>query len=323
MALVEGQELETVSAVKDGWHQALEDASKILKWPEGFTIQYNPAIWRGSRYTVGIKLLSNPFDDILIFEFSTPNYVLPFDCFASPNAKMGVMLHEIAHRIDDARWGFDLRGLRREAGDYITREQRAELLAFACCPVGVFASNLALVQSTARMAEIELGHTGRAWAAAETVGHAGLTRDVDAVDVFREMHRSGIPMDKLLKAYLCSFVFALAGLTTVPDQNGSQHLGIKRSKDLTRANELLCRHLHGDMELEELEERLLEIGYYVQPDEAHDPLSSLDLTFVDREAAKEKLEQARSYFARQTCFGDLERAVEKIGTRLNRGSSVS
>ncbi len=136
MALVEGQELEAVSAVKDGWQQALEDASKILKWPEGFTIQYNPAIWRGSRYTVGIRLLSNPFDDILIFEFSTPNYVLPFDCFASPNAKVGVMLHEIAHRIDDARWGFDLRGLRREAGDYITREQRAELLAFACCAAG-------------------------------------------------------------------------------------------------------------------------------------------------------------------------------------------
>ncbi len=173
------------------------------------------------------------------------------------------------------------------------------------------------------MAGVELGRYGKAWAAAETVGHAGLTRDVDAIDVFRAMQSSGIPMDELLQAYMCSFVFALAGLTTVPDQNDSQHLGIKRSEDLTRANELLCRHLHGDMELEELQERLLEIGYYVQPDEAHDPLSSLDLTFVDREAAKEKLEQAKSYFAGQTCFGDLERAVEKIGARLNRVSSDS
>jgi hypothetical protein len=44
MALVEGLELEAVSSVKDWWQQAMEEASKILKWPEHFVVQYNPAI---------------------------------------------------------------------------------------------------------------------------------------------------------------------------------------------------------------------------------------------------------------------------------------
>jgi hypothetical protein len=241
MALVEGQEQQEVSAVKDRWQEALDDASKMLKCSDRFMVQYNPAIWRGSRYVVGMRLLSGPWAEHLIFEFATPNYVLPFDCFEPPMAKIGVMLHELAHLIDDARWGFDLDSLAKEAGEFVTREQRAELLAFACCPIGAFEANLALIQATARMLGVELGQHGKVLAAVETTGHAGLVREVDPVEVYREIQAEGILVDRILEEYLCTFVFALAGLAAVPDQNLRRDLGIKRSRDLTKANEWLCR----------------------------------------------------------------------------------
>jgi hypothetical protein len=182
MALVEGQELVSVSSVKDWWQQAMEEASRILKWPERFIVQYNPAIWRGSRYVVGMRLLSDPWAELLIFEFATPNYILPFDCFGEGGAKKGVMLHELAHITDDDRWGFDLGGLAAEAGEFVTREQRAEMLAFACSPLEVFQANLALVQATAWMLGVDLGQHDKALAAVETAGHAGLPREVDPIE---------------------------------------------------------------------------------------------------------------------------------------------
>jgi len=316
MALVEGQELQAVSAVKDGWQQALDEAAKILKWPDRFLVQYNPAIWRNSRYPVGMRLLSDPFADHLIFEFATPNYVLPFDCFGSEIAKVGVMLHEFCHLIDDERWGFDLGSLAEEAEEFITREQRAELLAFACCPIGVFEANLALVESTARMLGIGLGEHSKALAAVETMGHAGLAGEADPIEVFRSVQTEGLPADKILEEYLCTFAFSLAGLTTAPDKNERQGLGIKRSRDLTQANEWLCSHLKGEMKLEELQGLLEGVGYFAFSEEGYDPLDSLDFAYIDRRAARENIERARSYFAGEACFEDLRRAVEEMGARV-------
>lgn len=316
MALVEGQKLDTVAAVKDEWQKALNEASGILKWPNKFIVQYNPAIWRRSRYLVGMRLLSDPFADHLIFEFATPNYILPFDCFGREMAKVGVMLHEFSHMIDDERWGFDLGDLAEEAGEFITREQRAELLAFACCPIGVFEANLALVESTARMLGVDLGKHTISLAAVETMGHAGLAGEADPVEVFRTIQADGIPADRILEEYLCTFAFSLGGLTTVPDQNERQGLGIKRSKDLAQANGWLCQHLRGIIELEELQALLGGVGYYAFSEEGYDPLDSLDLAYIDRRAARENIERAKDYFAGEKCFADLRRAVEEMGARV-------
>jgi hypothetical protein len=318
MALVEGQNLDAISAIKDGWQQALDEASNILKWPDRFLVQYNPAIWRRSRYLVGMRLLSDPFADHLIFEFATPNYILPFDCFGPERAKVGVMLHEFCHLIDDERWGFDLGSLAEEADEFITREQRAELLAFACCPIGVFEANLALVESTARMLGVKLGEHSRALAAVETMGHAGLAGEADPIEVFRSVQAEGLSADEILEEYLCTFAFSLAGLTTAPDKNERLGLGIKRSRDLTQANEWLCRHLRGEIELEELHERLAGVGYYAFSEEGYNPLDSLDFAYIDRSAAGENIERARMYFAGEECFGDLRRAVEEMGARIKR-----
>lgn len=316
MAQVEGQKVDAVSAVKDGWQKALDEASNILKWPDRFIVQYNPAIWRASRYTVGMRLLSDPFGDHFIFEFSTPNYILPFDCFERHSAKVGVMLHELSHLIDDERWGFDLGDLAEEADEFITREQRAELMAFACCPIGVFESNLALVESTARMLGIDLGTHSRALAAMETMGHAGLAGETDPVEVFRGIQAEGIPADRILEGYLCTFSFALAGLTTVPEENERQGLGIKRSDDLNCANEWLCRHLRGEVELERLLEMLEGARYYAFSEEGYDPQSCVDFAYIDRSAARGNIERAGEYFAGEACFGDLRIAVEEMWERV-------
>lgn len=320
MALVEGQQLQAVSMIKDEWQQALDGASKILKWPDKFIVQYNPAIWRRSRYTVGMRLLSDPFADHLIFEFATPNYVLPFDCFGLGSAKVGVMLHELAHLIDDERWGFDLGGLAADAGEFITREQRAELFAFACCPIGVFEANLALVQSTARILGARLGKHSKALAVVETMGHAGLAGEADPLEVFRGAQADGIPADKILDEYMCVFAFSLAGLTTPPDKNECQGLGIKRSRDLAQANEYLCRHLRGEMDQSELQELLEGVGYYAFSEEGHDPLSCLDFAYLDRRAARENIVRAKSYFGNESCFEDLLNATKKLEMRLNEVS---
>ena len=119
-----------------------------------------------------------------------------------------------------------------------------------------------------------------------------------------------------MERYLWTFVFALAGLTTVPELNDRQGLGIKRSRDLRQANERVCSYLRGEMDLPELEEMLLEIGYYVFPDEEHDPLGSLDFTWVDRKIARENIALARERFAERAQLEDLLGAVEKLEMRL-------
>lgn len=316
MALVEGQKPEAVSAVKDEWQQALEEASKILKWPDRFIVQYNPVIWRRSHYPVGMRLLSDPFKDYLIFEFATPNYILPFDCFEFGRAKIGVMLHEFSHLIDDDRWGFDLSSLAIEAGEFITREQRAELLAFACCPIGVFEANLALIMSTARMLDIKLYEHSKALAAVETMGHAGLAGEADPIEVFKETQREGVPADKILEHYLCTFAFSLAGLTTTPDLNECSGLGIKKSKDLAQANNWLCQYLRDEIDLPELQELLESVDYYAFSEEGHDPLGCLDFTYIDRMAARENVSRAKSYFKEEPCFADLLKAAEALSMKL-------
>jgi hypothetical protein len=131
IVFIEKQSPEIISRVKDDWHLAFEEASKVLSCPEKFIVEYNPAIWRVSRHPVGIRLVSSLWGTYFIFEFATPNLNLPFDCFEAMEAKTGVMVHEIAHLIDDRRLGFDLERLAADSSEYITREQRAEQIGRA------------------------------------------------------------------------------------------------------------------------------------------------------------------------------------------------
>lgn len=105
IAFIEKQDTGIISNIKDEWRSALEEASKLLPCPEKLLVEYNPAIWRVSRHPVGIRLVSSPWGTYFIFEFAAPNNMLAFDIFDSMEAKTGVMAHELAHLIDDKRWG--------------------------------------------------------------------------------------------------------------------------------------------------------------------------------------------------------------------------
>jgi hypothetical protein len=142
---VEGQDPIKVLGVKDAWEKARAKASSIIYWPDKLIVQYNPAIWRISRFPVGIRLFSSPWSRVFVFEFASPNSRLPFDCFPNEDAKLGVMVHELAHFIDDNAWNFDLPALVRESREYVTREQRGELLAFAGAPCSIFHANQSLI----------------------------------------------------------------------------------------------------------------------------------------------------------------------------------
>jgi hypothetical protein len=317
MAMIEARDQKEILQVKDSWQEALEEASEILSWPDSLVIQYNPATWRSHHYVVSMRFITYPWDDLTVFEFTTPNNILPFDCLEQKFAKVGVMLHEIGHLVDDARWGIGLKASAEASEEFITGEQRAELFAFACHPVAAFEANLALVESTARLLGIDLGKHSKEVAAIETMGHAGLAGDADPIDVLKGIQDLGVPMDSILEGYLAIISFSMAGLTTVPEMNCSRGLGIKRPADLDRANWWLCQYLRDEMGLEELQEKLMGVDYFAFSEEGHDPLECLDFGYINRENAKENMSRARKYFGEEPCFRDLLRAVEALEARMS------
>lgn len=321
IALVEDQDPETISKVKDSWHLALAESSKVLSWPDRLIVEYNPAIWRISRHPVGIRLISSPWEKIFIFEFATPNFVIPFDCFPSIESKTGVMFHEIAHLIDDRRWGFDLRKLARDSSEYVTREQRAELLGFSGNPLGIFEANKALIESTMKKLgydPAELGEYLMPLAAVETLGRIGMERSDDIVGFYAEIEANVFPVHTVLEEYLAMNVFSLAGLTTEPGQNDSDAHGIKRSRDLASARVWLCEYLKGNIGIRNLEKKLGDLNYKVKIDPAiqgYNPVSSIDLKHLDPVLAEKNISSAIQIFQYEVpwkCFEDLLEALEKI-----------
>lgn len=327
IVFVEKQDLEGVSKVKDAWQMALGEASRVLSWSDKLLVEYNPGIWRVSRHPVGIRMVSAPWGKFFIFEFASPNLVLPFDCFDSGEAKTGVMVHEVAHLIDDRRWGFDLRSLAVESLEYVTREQRAELLAFAGYPLGIFEANRALIGATAKKLGIELGEYLWPLAAVETLGRIGVCRSDDLVGFYGDIEYSGVPVHRVLEEYLATNVFSLAGLTTGPDLNNSNAYGIKRSKDLASARALLCGYLKGKMDRMELEGKLAKLNYKVgDSSEGYNPLSCIDFKHLNLEASKKNISLAREAFrdiSPWKCFDDLRKALEDVETWIKFKNHVN
>ena len=327
IASIENQDPEVISKVKDNWQKAFKNASSILCCPENFIVEYNPAIWRISRFPVGIRLISYPWRNVFIFEFAFPNSRFPLDYFSSEIAKTGVMVHELAHFIDDVRWGFDFRQLFKESRDYVTREQRAELLAFAGCPQGIIEANKCLIESTL----IELGyeptdffpHLGSI-AAVETLGRIGMNRQDDLIRFYRDMEDASVPVHKILKAYISSFIFSLAGLTTAPNLNENDAYGIKRATDLQLARMWLCRYLREKVSLQSLECMLGKLGYKVRVDSLipdYNPLSCIDFQNLNLKLARDNISSTGSKLrdvGNWRCFDDLRNALEEVDMRLER-----
>lgn len=316
IAFIEKQDTEVISRIKNAWSRAFEKASRILLSPEKLRIEYNPAIWRISRHPVGIRMVSSPWGMYFIFEFASPNLVLPFDCFPSEEAKTGVMLHEIAHLIDDRRWGFDLRKLIADSSNYVTREQRAELLSFASYPLGIFEANRALIISTLKKLGYSQDIPGdylAPLAAVETLGRIGMNRSDDLIRFYGEVE-THFPVHRVLEEYISTYVFSPAGLVTVPDLNTCNDFGIKKSGDLALARAWLCKYLRGEIEISELEEKMDKISYSVKH-KSYNPVSSMDFVHLDLKLAEEYRKEALRAFADYShwkSFADLQNAIEKI-----------
>jgi hypothetical protein len=329
IVFVEGLAPDIVSCVKDAWVEASARAINILCWPEKLIVEYNPAIWRISRFVVGIRLVSTPWSRAVVFAFASPNSRLPFDCFPSRDAKLGVMVHEIAHLIDDHSWSFDLPALIRESRKYVTREQRAELLAFVGAPCSIFHANQSLIESTMQflgLSREDFRQEIRAMAAVETLGRIGVDRSGDLVKIYEEIEEEGLQVHRILEEYISTNVFSLAGLTTAPHLNESRDFGIKKAKDLAIARDYLCRFLRGRLDQSSLRSRLKDLGYKVCRDEVikeHNPLGCIELDGLQAEAAEENRSKAREFFgeyAAWSCFQDLERCLDEIEDEIDRSS---
>jgi hypothetical protein len=278
---------------------------------------------------VGIRLFSSPWSRVFVFEFASPSSRLPFDCFPSEDAKLGVMVHEIAHLIDDNAWGFDLPALIRESREYVTREQRAELLAFVGAPCSIFHANRSLIESTMRglgLPREKFRQEIRGMAAVETLGRIGMERSSDLVKLYEEIEDEGLPAHRILEEYMSTNAFSLAGLTTTPHLNESRDYGIKKARDLHAARAYLCGYLRGQLDLSSLRSELRDLGYKVRKDETikeHKPLSCIELASIRAEPGEENRSRARAFFheySEWSCFQDLERCLEDIEDEIDRSS---
>lgn len=326
IAYIEQQEFEIISTIKESWLLAFEKALTILPWSDVFLVEYNPNIWRILRHPVGIRMILSPLGKYIIFEFATPNHALPFDCFDAHTAKIGVMVHEIAHLIDDLRWDFDFKSLAVESREYVSREQRAELLAFAGCPLGIFEANKALIRATInRLGYDQAEFQGflNLLAAVETLGRLGMNRGDDIIELYKYIENKDIPVHMILREYLATNVFSLAGFTTGPDLNMSTEHGIKKSKDLTLARIMLCEYLDGKIDHKSFKEKLEKLHYKVRVDSAiqdYNPLNCIDFDHLNQEKAKKNISEALKVFQDKTpwkCFYDLQKVLVEIDTRLS------
>jgi hypothetical protein len=320
IAIIEQQDIELIASIKEGWQWALEKALGLLKWNDQLVVEYNPAIWRISRYPVGLRLFSYPWKNVFIFEFGTPNHVFPFDCFESKEAKFGVMLHEIAHFIDDDYCGFDLRSVIEESRNYVTREQRAELLAFCSYPQGIFEANKSLITATIRNANLDPMDADDllAFSAIETLGRIGMNRSDNLINFFRELDDKGTFICGILENYVSNYVFSLAGLTPCPDLNESKNFGIKKSRVLAFVTRRLNEYLRKRIDLSSLEDSLKSLNYKVHAEGAisdYNPLRCIDFRFLDVELAESNISPAKLVFDETSswnCFADLGEALERI-----------
>jgi hypothetical protein len=208
----------------------------------------------------------------------------------------------------------------------VTREQRAELLAFAGYPLGIFEANKSLILATARKLGIDLGEYLRPLAAVETLGRIGMPRSDDLVGFYWDIESSGVPVHRVLEEYLAANVFSLVGLTTGPDLNNSNAYGIKRSKDLASARALLCGYLKGEMDRVELEGKLAKLNFKVGNLEGYNPLSCIDFKHLNLEAAKKNMVLAVEAFrdiSPWKCFDDLRKALEDVEAWLKFKNHVN
>lgn len=257
---VEGVDKKSVEETKKEWKKALYGVKNDFKFKENIDVEYNPLIWHVSRYPVGIRVYCTIGGVLTVIEFSTPNRKIPFDIFLGFESKRGVLAHEIAHILDDRKWyPMDYQKIMRESKNHISREQRAELLAFLYDPLGIIYSNISLIKLALFLSGTRLeGQYIEAYAILETLGRIGMNRNINIPLFFKKMSKDqNIDVSKLLRHHI-TYPFCLAGSIGLP---GRESVGITKTADLISCREKLISFLKGELNLSELNRKFKKMGY--------------------------------------------------------------
>ncbi len=259
-ASVENVEKKLLEEVKKGWRKALHQVKDDFNFKGNINVEYNPLIWHVAYYPIGTRIYHTLGGTFTIIEFSTPNKKIPFDIFSSSKSKIGVMAHEIAHILDDQKWySMDYKKIAYEAENYVSREQRAELLAFFYEPLGIIDSNISLINVASYISRTNISDEYvMGYAILEALGRIGMNRNINIPLFFKEMgENQRVDIPRLLRSHI-TYPFSLAGLLTLP---GRESIGITRTSDLIICREKLINYLEGGLNLKELNKEFEKRGY--------------------------------------------------------------
>jgi len=263
---VEGVDENLILGVKRDWEKSLGQVLEDLDFKKEIYIEYNPLIWHFSKYPIGIRAYSSIGNIITIIEFSTPNRRIPFDIFSSFESKRAVIAHEIAHILDDQRsYSMNYKKMAYEAQNYISREQRAELLAFFYEPLGIIKSNHSLIKVASYISSTDIGgHYMLGYGVLEALGRLGMNRTIKIPLFFEKMGEDhGVDISGLLRSHI-TYPYSFAGLLSLSIKNS---IGILKISDLILCREKLISYLKGELNFQELDNELKKMGYHTKMDE--------------------------------------------------------
>lgn len=274
-AAVENVDERILTKVKKSWEKTLDQILKDFDFKQEIYLEYNPLIWHVSKYPIGIRVYRSIAGIITMIEFSTPNRMIPFDIFHSFESKRAVIAHEIAHILDDQRWySTNYERIAYEAQNYISREQRAELLAFFYEPLGIIHSNISLIKVASYISKMELkDHYMFGYGILEVLGRLGMNRTINVPLFFKKMsecHKDDL--SGLLRSHI-TYPYSFAGLLSSPMDEPT---GIVKISDLIKCREELINYLKGRLNFQELDKEFKRMGY---------------TTRTDKEKLQEKLEK--------------------------------
>jgi len=264
-AAVEGVDEGILTKIKSSWENTLNQVLRDFNFKQEIYFEYNPLIWHVSKYPIGIRIYRSIAGTITVIEFSTPNKEIPFDIFSNSKSKKAVLAHEIAHMLDDKKWhAMDYKKIAYEAQHYITREQRAELLAFFYEPLGIIHSNKSLIKVASYISETKLENQQiLAYAILELLGRIGMNRTINVPLFFKKMSEDqGNDFSRLLRSHI-TYPYSLAGLLASPEDEPT---GIVKASDLIICREKLIDYLKSQLSLQELGKEFKKRGYATKTD---------------------------------------------------------
>ncbi|MEM4525977.1 MAG: hypothetical protein QXH54_06445 [Methanothermobacter sp.] len=285
-----------IAEIKRKWENALDQVLNDLNFKKDIYLEYNPLIWHVSKYPIGTRVYRSIGGTITIIEFSTPNRIIPFDIFSSFESKKAVIAHEIAHILDDQKWySMDYRKIAYEAQNYISREQRAELLAFFYEPLGIIHSNNSLIKVASYISKTSLKDQHvLGYGILEALGRLGMNRTINVPLFFKKISEDqNDDLSRLLRAHI-TYPYSFAGLIAPPIK---KTVGIVKVSDLILCREKLINYLKNEISRTELDKELEKRGYITKIDEKKliENIEEIIIPEILKVSSSKRMKRAKKY----------------------------